>query len=171
MANAPNREDNPMPVPEEKKIIGLVLYKSKNPPAREITTSHPTPSITENSATTSNSATVSNSATGSITVSTNTPSPGDKCKRWGPPCPLCIQSTPHPSPVDSDQWEEDWDGEIEKEKRQEEQRKEKEMLQKQAEEKKVLSSNYYPLEPMYISNHEDQSRCSGKQPDTVPREL
>ena len=31
------------------------------------------------------------------------------------------------------------------------------MLQMQAEERNVLSSNYYPLEPMYIPNHEDQT--------------
>ena len=31
------------------------------------------------------------------------------------------------------------------------------MLWRQAEENKVLSSNYYPPEPMYIPNHEDQT--------------
>ena len=30
------------------------------------------------------------------------------------------------------------------------------MMQKQAEEKKVLSSNYYPPEPIYIPNNENQ---------------
>ena len=39
------------------------------------------------------------------------------CKRWGPPCPFCVQSAPHPSPVDSDWSEEDWDGDIEREKK------------------------------------------------------
>ena len=34
--------------------------------------------------------------------------------------------------------------------------KEKEMLQRQAEEKKVLSTNYYQLEPMNIPSHKDQ---------------
>ena len=31
------------------------------------------------------------------------------------------------------------------------------MLQRQAEEKKVLSSNYYPPEPIYIPNNENQT--------------
>ena len=40
------------------------------------------------------------------------------------------------------------------------------MLQRQTEEKKILSSNHYPLEPMYIP-----TPYSGKQPDTGPGEL
>ena len=82
----PNKEDNPMPVPEEKqKMRGLDLSKFKIPPAREITTSHPAPSVMENS------------AMASIMAATNTPSPGKRCKRWGPPCPSCVQS-PHTPP-------------------------------------------------------------------------
>ena len=106
----------------------------------------------ENSATTSNSATVSNSAKASNMVATNTPSSSNKCKRWEPPCPFCVHSAPHPSPVDSPWSEEDWDGDREEENRNKEKRK---MLQRQAEQKKVLSSNYYPPELMYIPNHED----------------
>ena len=89
-------------------------------------------------------------------VATNIPFPGNKCKRGGAPYPFCDQSAPHPSPVNSDFSEEDWNGEISKGKRIEKQRKEKEMFQRQAEEKKVLSSNYNPPEPMYIPNHEYQ---------------
>ena len=32
------------------------------------------------------------------------------CKRWRPPCPFCVQSSPHPLPVESDWSVEDWDG-------------------------------------------------------------
>ena len=111
-----NKEDNPMPVPEEKQTMrGLDLSQFKNPPAREITTSLPVPSVMVTSTTTSDS------IMASITVSTNTPSPGTKCKRWRPPCLFCAKSASHPSPVDSDWSEEDWDGEIEKEKRREKQ--------------------------------------------------
>ena len=78
-----------------------------------------------------------------------------RCKRWGPPCPFCAQSAPHPSPVESDWSEEDWDVEIQKRKR-EKQRKEEEMRQRQEEEKEILDSSYYPPEPMYVSNHEEQ---------------
>ena len=45
------------------------------------------------------------------------------CKKWGPPCPFCVQSTPHPSPVESHWSDEDWnrDKQREKEKRKHEQ--------------------------------------------------
>ena len=168
----PNKEDNPMPVPEEKQIIrGLDLLKFKNPPARVITTSHPTPSVmannsatTSNSTTSSNSTTASNSAMASIKAAINTLSSGKKCNIWEPQCPFCTQSAPHPSPVDSDWSEEDWDGEIEKEKRREKQRKEEEMKWRQEEEKQILNSNYHPPEPIYIPNHKEQ-------PPTVVNDL
>ena len=154
--NPSNREDNPTPVPEEKKIMGLDLSKSKTHPARKITTSCSTPSIMKNSAMTSNSATISNSNMFSVKMATNMQSPGNKCKTWGPPCLFCVQSILHPSQLDSDWSEEEWEQEIEKEKSGEKQRKE-EMLWRQAEEKKVLSSNHYPLVPMYIPNHKDKT--------------
>ena len=44
----PNKEDNPMPVPEGKQTMkGLDLSKFKNPPARKIITSHTAPSVTK----------------------------------------------------------------------------------------------------------------------------
>ena len=93
-----------------------------------------------------------NPAMASIMVTTSTTSPAKMCKRWGPPCLSCTQSTQHPS-VDSDWSEEDWDGEIEKEKRKEKQRKEDEMRQRQEEEKKILDPNYYLPEPIYVPSH------------------
>ena len=32
------------------------------------------------------------------------------CKRWGLPCPVCVKSTLHPSPKESDWSDETWDG-------------------------------------------------------------
>ena len=139
-----NKEDTPMSVLEEKqKVRKLNLSKFKNSPAREITTYHPVPSVTENS------------VMASIMVATNTPSPAKMYRRWGPPCPFCVQSAPHPFPVDADWSEEDRDGGIEKEKRREKQRKEEEMKWGQEEEKKIFDSNYYPPEPMYVPSHEE----------------
>ena len=85
----------------------LDLSKYKNPPAREIITSCPTPSVTENS------------PMANIIVAINTPSPAKRCKRWGPPYLFCVQSAPDPSLVNSHCLEEDWDSEMEKEKRRE----------------------------------------------------
>ena len=91
-----HKEDTPMPTPEEKqKVRKLDLSKLRSPPIREITSSHPKPPTTNTP------------TTPSITVTADTPSPAKMCKRWGPPCPFCAQSTPHPSPVDSDWSEED----------------------------------------------------------------
>ena len=167
--NPSNREDNPTPVPEEKKIMGLDLSKSKTHPARKITTSCSTPSIMKNSAMTSNSATISNSNMFSVKMATNMQSPGNKCKTWGPPCLFCVQSILHPSQLDSDWSEEEWEQEIEKEKSGEKQRKE-EMLWRQAEEKKVLSSNHYPLVSHVHTKPQRQNPYSDKWPDTGPRE-
>ena len=143
-----------MSVPEEKQKVGkLDLSKFKNPPAREITTSHSAPLVTENS-------TIAN-----ITAATNTPSPAKMCKRWGSACPFCVQSAPHPSPMDSDWSEEDRDGEIEKANRREKQKKEEEKMKwRQEEEKKILDSNYYPPESIYVSSHQEQ-------PPTVVNDL
>ena len=49
-------------------------------------------------------------------------------------------------------------------KRREKKGKEEEMMQRQAEEKTVLGSNYYPPEPIYIPNHKSQ-------PPTVVNDL
>ena len=53
----------------------------------------------------------------STMIAATAPSSNRKCKRWGLPCPFCIQSALHHSPVDSDWSEEDWDGDIEREKK------------------------------------------------------
>ena len=45
-----------------------------------------------------------------ITTTTN-PTMTSDCrmfKRWGPPYPFCAQSTPHPSPIESDWSHKDW---------------------------------------------------------------
>ena len=42
------------------------------------------------------------------------------CKRWGLHCSFCAQSAPHPSPVESDWSNEDWNGENKELKRGEE---------------------------------------------------
>ena len=81
----------------------------------------------------------------------NNPSPTKRCKRWGPPCPFCAQSALHPSPVESDWSEEDWDGEIQKKKR-EKKRKEEEMRQRQEEKRKILDSD-----SKYVSNYEEKT--------------
>ena len=132
-----------MPVPEEKqKARKLDLSKLKNPPMREITTSCPIPSATDNP------------TIASIKVTTSTPSPAKMCKGWGLPCLLCVQSAQHSSPVDSGWSEEDWGGEIEKEKRKEKQR---EMEQRQEEEeKKNLDSNYYQPSPVYVPSYQEE---------------
>ena len=88
----------------------------------------------------------------SIMATTSTPSPAKMCKRWGLLCPFSAQSTPHPSPIDSDWSEEGWDREIEKQKR----NKEKEMKWRQKEEMKILDPNYYLPEPIYVPFHEQQ---------------
>ena len=99
-----NKEDTLMPILEEKqKARKLDPSKLKYPLIREITTSHPILSA------------IDKPTTASIMVTTSTPSPAKMCKRWGLPCPFCAQSTQHPSPVDSDWSEEDWDGEREEE--------------------------------------------------------
>ena len=94
-----------------------------------------------------------NPTTASTMTTISTPSPTKTFKRWGLSCPFCAQSTPNPSPVDSDWSKEDWDGEIEK--RKEKQRKEEEMMQRQDEEKKILDPNYYLPEPIYIPSYEE----------------
>ena len=75
------------------------------------------------------------------------------CRRWGLPCPFCIQSAPHPSPVDSDWSEEDWDGDIEGRKRQEKQRKEEKVREKQEE---YRIPDYNPLNLIYDLDQEEE---------------
>ena len=123
--------------------MGLDLTKVKKPPARETTTSHPALSVAWST------------AMAKVAAAMNTPSPTKGCKRWGLPCLFCTQSAPHPSPVKSEWSQEDWDGEILKKKRGK-QGKEEEMRQRQEEKGDILDSNYYPLEPMYVSNHNEQ---------------
>ena len=103
-----NKEDTSMPFPEEKqKSRKLDLSKLKNPPIREITNSCPMPSGTDSP------------TMASIMAATCTPSPAKTCKRWELPCLFCAQSANTPSQWTQDWSEEDWDGEIEKEKRKE----------------------------------------------------
>ena len=56
---------------------------------------------------------ITTSPMASTMVATTVPSSDKACKRLGPPCPFCAQSAPHPSLVDSDWSEEDWDRDIE----------------------------------------------------------
>ena len=95
----------------------------------------------------------------SNTAATSMSSSKEPCKRWGLPYLLCAQSTPHPSPVDSDWSEEDWDRNIEREKRKEKQRKEEEMKQRQeveVQEKQNFDPNYYPTSPLYVPNYKEE---------------
>ena len=57
--------------------------------------------------------------------------------------------------MESEWSEENWDGEIQK-KKMEKQRKEEEMRLGQEEKGEILDSSYYPPEPMYVSNYEEQ---------------
>ena len=92
----------------------------------------------------------------STTVAATAQSSNRACKRWGLPCPFCAQSAPHPSLVDSDWLEDDWDGDIEGEKRKEKQRKEEEMKQRERIEEQEKISNYYPPSPIYDPYQEDK---------------
>ena len=53
--------------------------------------------------------------------------PSEEMCRWGPQCPVCVQYAPHPRPKDSNWEEEDWNGDVQKAKREEKQRKEEEL--------------------------------------------
>ena len=104
---------------------------------------------------------------------TVTPSSKGVYKRWGPPCLFCTQSTPHASPVDSDWPEEDWDRNIEEEKRREKQRKEEEMKQRQEieEQEKIKSDpNYYLPSPIYVPSYEEEPPALVRDlvPDLAP---
>ena len=81
----------------------------------------------------------------STTVAATAPCSDEACKSLEQPCPFCAQS----APVDSDWSEEDWDGDIEREKRKEKQRKEEEGKQRQKIEEQEKILNVYPLSPIY----------------------
>ena len=72
------------------------------------------------------------------------------------PAPFCVQSALHPSPVDSDWLEEDWDGDIKREKRNKKQKKEEEAKQRQKLEEQEEISNYCPPSPIYHSHQEEE---------------
>ena len=72
-------------------------------------------------------------------------------------CPFCTQSALHPSPVDSDWSEEDWDANIEREKRKEKQRREEEVKKREKIEEQEKISNYYPLSPICDPHHEEET--------------
>ena len=100
-----------------KKMMESDLPKSESAPARKIAIFHPLPLVQKGSAI------ASNPGATSTTAVPNMQSPGKRCKAS---CPICAQSTSHPSPVDSDWLEEDWDGKIkDKDKMRKKERKEK----------------------------------------------
>ena len=83
-------------------------------------------------------------------------------QNMGTNLPIFTQSTQHPSPVDSDWSEEDWNRDIEREKRKEKQRKEEEVKQRQKIEEQEKISNYYPLNPIYDPNQQAEILCPKK---------
>ena len=112
-----------------------------------------------------------NPAMANIMVSTSTPSPAKMCKRWGLPCPFCAQSTQHPSPVDSNWSEEDWDGQIEKDREKKETRGDGAKARRRR--KKNLDSNYYPPSSMYVPSYEEEPPALLRDliPTTNPRDV
>ena len=50
--------------------------------------------------------------------------PSEELCRWGPHCPVCTQSVLNPEPEDPNWEEEDWNGDIQKAKRDKKQKKE-----------------------------------------------
>ena len=98
--------------------------------------------------------TTSSTASTMIAASVTAPSSDKACKRWGPPCPFCAQSVLHSSPVDSDWSEEDWDGDIEREKKNKERKRRQGKDRKIEEQEKI--SNYYPPSPIYDSHPEEK---------------
>ena len=112
----------------------------------------------------------------SITATAHTTSLAKTCKRWGLPWPFCAQSPQHPSPMDSDWSEEDWDANIEKEKRKEKQRKEEEMKQRQeveVQDKQIFDLNYYPPSPIYEPSYEEEPPALVRNlvPDPTPEKI
>ena len=126
------------------------MAKFKTPATTKLTSSQPIPPATG----TNNPTMASNMA------ATSTPSLEKACKSWGLPCLFCAQSTLHPSPVDSDWSKEDWDGDIEREKRMEKERKEEEMKPRQEieeKEKAILDPKYYLPSPVYVPNYKEET--------------
>ena len=113
----------------------------------EPTSSHPMPPAAE----------TNTSPTASAMVATTAPSSDKEYKRWGPPCPFCAQSAQHPLPVDSDWSEEEWNGDIEREKRKGKQRKEEEVKQRQTIEEQERISNYNSPRPYMIHTQKRKS--------------
>ena len=77
------------------------------------------------------------------TMTPTTSSTGKMFKRWGPPCPFCAQSAPHPSSKESDWSNEDWNGDRQRV------REDKKEQQKKEEEKNKVPNDYYPASPVY----------------------
>ena len=75
------------------------MSKLKNSVAKKPTSSHPMLPAAE----------ITTSTMASTMVAATEPSPDRTCKRWEPPCPFSAQSALHPSSIDSDWSEEDWD--------------------------------------------------------------
>ena len=123
------------------------MSKFKNFVARKPKSSHPLPPAAE----------TTTSTMVSIMVATTAPSLDRTCKGWRLPCLFCAQSTPYPSPVDSDWLEEDSDGDIERQKRKGKTKKgrgseAKTEIRRTRENIKLLSSK-----PNIWSNHEEET--------------
>ena len=76
----------------------------------------------------------------------NNKSSKELCK-WGPQCPICVQSTPNLKTEDSK--EEDWNGDRQNAKEEEKQKKEDQ-----------LKRNYYPPSPQCKWSYDFQDRQS-----------
>ena len=146
-----NKEDNPMLAQEEKQIMrGLDLSKFKIPPAREMKTSHPTPLVMENSSM------ASYSATASIMVAINTQSQV-KGARDGATMPVLCPNCPAPLPGGIRLVRRECGQRAKEREEERETKKDEQIKQRQDEENQTLnsSSNYYPLEPIYLPNHKE----------------
>ena len=95
----PNRNDIPAPV-----INKMKRPNAENSPIKQAVIPHPM--VLGNSAPNNN-----NMILPSV--------PSEELCRWGPHCSVCTQSAPHQEPEDSNWEEEDWDGDIQKVKREE----------------------------------------------------
>ena len=67
------------------------------------------------------------------------------CKKWGPPCSFCYQSARHPSPIESDGSDVDWNRD--KQKAKEEKKREQQDQEKNKE--KNVPKGYCPTIPIY----------------------
>ena len=95
-----------------------------------------------------NTTTTTTMATNTQIATTNPPMTTSckTCRKWGAPCPFCVQSAPHPSPQESDWSHEDWNGDRQREREEE---KKKETRQKEEKNKREqVPYVYYPPSPI-----------------------